>query len=164
MMEFVSWDDYSQYMDKNKKCSKPPISRVITYLAGYGRRACRRHLNIWKDKDMFQTTNQYSLGFQPSKFRSITVPWVPLIIPNRLVHWEKNHMVETPQVVLVGENGWKPSFVWQNPVLLGQIRLCLLVRPVETSKSTIIVAETKVSEWGLLNVAWAMKKKVFDWL
>ena len=87
---------------KNKKCSKPPISRVITYLAGYGRRACRRHFNIWKDKNMFQTTNQYSLGFQPSKFRSIKVPWVPLIMPTRLVHWEKN------------PHGWNPPscFSW----------------------------------------------------
>ena len=24
--EFVSWDDYSQYMEKKKTCSKPPTS------------------------------------------------------------------------------------------------------------------------------------------
>ena len=33
MMEFVSWDDYSQYMEKSKPCSKPPISCDLCFHA-----------------------------------------------------------------------------------------------------------------------------------
>ena len=29
MMDFVSWDDHSQYMEKYKKCSKPPASIML---------------------------------------------------------------------------------------------------------------------------------------
>jgi len=51
MMEFVSWDyyyDYSQYMEKSSKCSKPPTSQ------------CSKSSNIWSLGDssaIFEPTN-----------------------------------------------------------------------------------------------------------
>ena len=34
--EFVSWDDYSQYMGNNKTCAKPPTS-IYSYCVPLGR-------------------------------------------------------------------------------------------------------------------------------
>ena len=52
--ESVSWDDYSQYMEKSNSCSKPP-TRIYIYIGNSQEYIYSQYMEEWK---MLQTTNQ----------------------------------------------------------------------------------------------------------
>ena len=53
--DFVSWDDYSQYMEKYRKYSKPPTS---TYLVGHG----KAYAPVWTNLHEHNVVMSYFCG------------------------------------------------------------------------------------------------------